>query len=84
VLGYKVDRSQKTITVQNFCCEHWRSVAVQTVSEAVIYHGAGFIKRAVAGVRVHEFSRIYLRSSFAKTVTSLLTLPSVLGVRCVS
>jgi len=60
VSGYKVDRSQKTITVQDYCWGHWRSVAVQAVSEAGIYHGAGFIKRAVAGVRVHEFSRIYL------------------------
>jgi len=54
VSGYKVDRSQKTITVQNFCCEQWCSVAVQTVSEAGIYHGAGFIMRAGAGVRVQD------------------------------
>jgi hypothetical protein len=28
VSRYKFDRSQKTITVQNFCWGHWRSVAV--------------------------------------------------------
>jgi hypothetical protein len=33
---------------------HWRSVAVQTVTEAGIYHGAGFIKRVGAGVRVQD------------------------------
>jgi hypothetical protein len=32
---------------------HWRSVAVQSVSEPEICHGAGFKLRAGAGVRVH-------------------------------
>jgi hypothetical protein len=31
---------------------HWRSVAIQIVSEAVIYHGAGFKLRADARVRM--------------------------------
>ena len=68
--GYKFDRSQKTITVQNFCCGHWRSVAVQTISKAVIYQGAGFQLRADArfaqrrvarlGVRVQQLLQICL------------------------
>jgi hypothetical protein len=41
---------------------HWRSVAVQIVSEAVISHGAGFILRADERVRVQEPLQICLRS----------------------
>jgi hypothetical protein len=35
-----------------FHCEHWRSVAVQFVSEPEICHSAGFYFRAYARVRV--------------------------------
>jgi hypothetical protein len=41
--------------VQDFCWEHWRSVAVQTVSEPEICQGAGFKLRADARVRVQVF-----------------------------
>jgi hypothetical protein len=40
--------------VQDFCWEHWRSVAVQTISVPEIYHGVGYKLRADARVRVQE------------------------------
>jgi hypothetical protein len=46
--------------VQDFYWGHWRSVAVQFVSEPEICHGAGFILRAGAGVRVQETLQICL------------------------
>jgi hypothetical protein len=56
-----------------------RSVAVQTVSEPEICHGAGFKLRVDARVRVQEPLQICLEGrSKAKTVTSLLNIPSVL------
>jgi len=82
VSGYKVDRSQKTITVQNFCCEHWRSVAVQTVSEAGIYHGAGFIKRASAGVRVQVLAGFVMGAGFCKNHDELINPTVRVMVRC--
>jgi hypothetical protein len=42
VSRYKFDRSRETITVQDFYWGHWRSVAVQAVSEPENCHGAGF------------------------------------------
>jgi len=33
VSRYKFDRSRKTVTVQDICCGHWRSVAVQSWSK---------------------------------------------------
>jgi hypothetical protein len=61
-------------------------VAIQVVTEPVIYQGAGFKLRADAGVRVQEPLRICLecRSTCipagrkAKTVTNNLPLLSVL------
>jgi hypothetical protein len=61
VSRYKFDRSQKTITVQNFCCGHWRSVGVQFVSEPGICHGAEFQLRADARVRVQRPLQICLK-----------------------
>jgi hypothetical protein len=40
--------------------EYWRSVAVQAVSEPEIYHGAGFLLRADARVRIQEPLQICL------------------------
>ena len=51
---YKFDRSREFIPGYKFGGGHWRSVAVRTISKAVIYQGAGFILRAGAGVRVQE------------------------------
>ena len=59
---YKFDRSQKTVTVQDFCWGHWCSVAVQNVSEAEISQGAGFLLGAGARVRVQDVKRIYMAS----------------------
>jgi hypothetical protein len=39
---YKFDRSREFILGYKVCGGHWRSVAVQFVSEPEIYHGAGF------------------------------------------
>ena len=57
---YKFDRSREFIHGYKFGGGHWRSVAVQTISKAVIYHGAGFKLRADARVRVREPLVIYL------------------------
>jgi hypothetical protein len=51
---YKFYRSQKSITGYKTFGEHWSSIAVQTISEPEIYHGAGIRLRADAGVRVHD------------------------------
>jgi hypothetical protein len=61
VSRYKFDRSRETIKVQDFYCGHWRSVAVQTVSEPENCQGAGFILRAGARVQVKELLQICLR-----------------------
>jgi hypothetical protein len=42
---------------------HWRSVAVQIISKAVIYHGTGFKLRADARVRVRQPLQICLGGS---------------------
>jgi hypothetical protein len=47
--------------VTNVTKGHWRSVAVQFVSEPEIYHGAEFTLRAAAGVLVQEPLPICLR-----------------------
>jgi len=40
--------------VTNVTKGHWRSVAVQAISEPEICHGAEFILRAGAGIRVQD------------------------------
>jgi hypothetical protein len=73
------------ITGYKFYALHWRSVAIQTVSEPGIYHGAGFQLSADERVRVQEPLQICLRCrSKAKTVTSLLNIPSALYLPQVS
>ena len=49
---YKFDRSREFIPGYKVGGGHWRSVAVQTVSEPEICQGAGFKLRADARVRV--------------------------------
>ena len=51
---YKFDRSHESIPGYKVGGGHWRSVAVQFVSKAGIYHGAGFKLHADARVRVQE------------------------------
>jgi hypothetical protein len=48
--------------VQNVCWGHWRSVAVQAVSEPENCHGAGFILLAGERTRVQEPLQICLGS----------------------
>ena len=72
---YKFNRSRYTVTLQDLYCGHWRSVApkalteaegerhgVQSVSEAEISYGAGFLLRADARVRVQQPLQICLGS----------------------
>ena len=42
VSRYNYNQSHNTITLQDFCWGHWRSVVVQVVSEPEICQGAGF------------------------------------------
>jgi hypothetical protein len=60
VSRYKVYRSREFIPGYKVGCGHWRSVAVQTISKAVIYHGAGFKLLANARVRVQQSLQICL------------------------
>jgi len=87
VSRYKFDRSSEFIPGYKVGGGHWRSVAVQTISEPEIYHGAGIQLRADAGVRVQQPLQICLecRSTClpagrkAKSVTNNLPILSVLG-----
>src|SRR4030066_1634086 len=75
VSRYKYDRSRETITVQDFYWGHWRSVAVQFVSEPEICQGTGFKLRADARVRVQEPLKICLECrNKAKSVTNNLPI----------
>jgi len=60
VSRYKYDRSQEFIPGYKVGGVHWRSVAVQTVSEPEISHGAGFLLRADVRVRVQRPLQICL------------------------
>jgi hypothetical protein len=61
VSRYKFDRSYEFIPGYKVGCMHWRSVAIQTVSEPEIYQGAGFKLRADARIRVQQPLQICLR-----------------------
>ena len=65
---------------------HWRSVAVQTISELKIYHGAGFKMRAHArtlsgakGGCNNHYKFVLGAGAKAKSVTNNLPILSVLG-----
>ena len=60
VSRYKFDRSREFIPGYKFGCGHWRSVAVQTISEPEIYHGARVSLQADARVPVQRPLRICL------------------------
>jgi hypothetical protein len=51
---YKFYRSREFITGYKSVSGHWSSVAVQVIWEPEIYHGAGVMLRADAGVRMHD------------------------------
>jgi hypothetical protein len=79
VSRYKFDRSRELITGYKYSYGHWRSVAVQIVSEPEIYHVAGILLRADERVRVQEPLQICHGSmSKAKTMTNNLPILSVL------
>jgi len=80
VSRYKVDRSREFIPGYKVGGGHWRSVAVQFVSEPEICHGAGFILGAGAGVRVQEPLKFVLGAGAkAKSVSNNLPILSVLA-----
>jgi hypothetical protein len=54
VSRYKFYRSQRSITGYKTVGVHWSSIAVQTISEPEIYHGAGVKLRAAARIRMQE------------------------------
>ena len=76
---YKYYRSREIITGYKTSGGHKSSVAVQTITEAEIYHGAGVKLGAAAGIRMQEPLPICLDAVGAKPVTSLLIIPTVLG-----
>jgi hypothetical protein len=67
--------------VTKFGCVHWRSVAIQIVSEPEIRHGTGFILRADARVWVQRPLRICLecRSKSKKCDKQLTHIVRVSG-----
>ena len=80
---YKFDRSSEFIPGYKVGGGHWRSVAIQTVSEPEIYQDAGFKLRADARVRVQWPLRICLgRSSKSKKYDKQLTFIVRVIVRC--
>jgi len=60
VSRYKFDWSREFIPGYKFGGGHWRSVAVQIVSEPEISQGAEILSRADARVRVQQTLRICL------------------------
>jgi len=78
---YKVDRSLEFIPGYKVGGGHWRSVAVQVVSEPEICQGARFLLRADARVRVQEPLRICLgcRSKSKKCDKQLTFIVRVSG-----
>jgi hypothetical protein len=62
VSRYNFDRSREFIPGYKVGGGHWRSVAVQSVSEPETYHGAGFILGVDARVRIQEPLHICLVS----------------------
>jgi hypothetical protein len=82
VSRYNADRSHQFIPGYKVWGGHWRSVAVQFVSEPENCQDAGFKLRADARVRVQEPLQICLEGrSKAKSVTNNLPILSVLGGR---
>jgi len=81
VSRYKFSRSCEPIPGYKFGGGHWRSVAVQTNSEAVIYHGAEFKLRAVARSGfIPSYIAVLSAEAKAKTVTNNLPILSVLAL----
>jgi hypothetical protein len=81
VSRYNFDRSREVIPGYKFGGGHWRSVAVQFVSKPEICHGAGFLLRADARVRVQKSLQICLecRSKSKKCDKQLTHIVRVSG-----
>jgi len=80
VSRYKFDRSPEFFTGYKFGCGHWRSVAVQAWSKPENCQGVddfNYKQMRVSGCRNH-YKIVLGAGAKAKSVTSLLTLPSVL------
>jgi len=58
---YNFDRGRKFIPGYKIGGGHWRSVEVQIISKAEVYHGAGFQLGADERVRVQQPLKICLR-----------------------
>jgi hypothetical protein len=83
VSRYKVDRSRESIPGYKVGGGHWRSVAIQVVSEPEICQGAGFKLRADRVSGCNSRNESVLRAGVkAKSVTNNLPILSVLGFRC--
>jgi hypothetical protein len=80
VSRYKFDRSREFIPGYKVEGGHWRSVAVQIVSEPEIYQGAGFYygQMRVSGCNGH-YEFVLGAGAKAKSVTNNLPLLSVLA-----
>ncbi len=75
VSWYKFDRSREFIPGYKVGDGYWRSVAVQAVPEPENCHGAGFLLRAGAGVRVQVSAGFVLGAGVkAKTMTNNLPI----------
>ena len=76
---YKVDRSREFIPGYKFGGGQWRSVAVQTVSEPEICHGAvlNCVQMRVSGCKSH-YKFVLSAGVKAKSVTNNLPILSVL------
>ena len=78
---YKFDRSREVIPGYKFGSGHWRSVAVQTISEPKNCHGIldfNCVQMSVSGCNGH-YKFVLSAGAKAKSVTNNLPILSVLG-----
>ena len=83
---YKFDRSREFIPGYKAGCEHWRSVAVQTVSKPENCQGIldfYFVQMRVSGCMSH-YKFVLGAGAKAKTVTNNLPILSVLAQELIS
>jgi hypothetical protein len=82
---YKVDRSREFITGYKAGWEHWRSVAVQTVSKPKNCQGLldfNCVQMRVSGCKYH-YKTVLGAGAKAKTMTNNLPILSVLAFRAI-
>ena len=78
---YKFSRSREFVPVYKVGGGHWRSVAVQAISEPEICHGAGIKLFADARVRVQQPLQICLEGR-SKSKKHDKRLTHIVRVRC--